>query len=104
MTQPQLISSQGRWDRAAVLLSGASELAIDTEANSMYAYRGRICLIQIASSQAVYLLDPLAVTDLTALGSVLADASVTKVMHGSDYDLRSLHREYGFSVAGLFDT
>ncbi len=104
MTQPQLISSQGQWDRVAGLLSGASELAIDTEANSMYAYRGRICLIQIASSQAVYLLDPLAVTDLTALGSVLADASVTKVMHGSDYDLRSLHREYGFAVAGLFDT
>ena len=104
MTQPELITTQGQWDRVAGHLSQAPELAIDTEANSMYAYRGRICLIQIASAQAVYLLDPLAVKDLSSLGEILADATVTKVMHGSDYDLRSFHREYDFTVAGLFDT
>ena len=70
----------------------------------MYAYRGRICLIQIASAESVYLLDPLAVPDLSSLGNILSDPSVTKVMHGSDYDLRSFHREYGFVVSGLFDT
>ena len=104
MTQPQFISTQEQWERAARQLSDAPELAIDTEANSMYAYRGRICLIQIASAQSVYLLDPLAVTDLSHLGGILANASITKVMHGSDYDLRSFQREYGFSVNGLFDT
>ena len=104
MTQPQLISTQEQWERAARHLAGAPELAIDTEANSMYAYRGRICLIQIASAQSVYLLDPLAVADLSSLGAILAESSITKVMHGSDYDLRSFYREYGFVVNGLFDT
>ena len=104
MTQPQLISTQEQWERAARHLAGAPELAIDTEANSMYAYRGRICLIQIASAQSVYLLDPLAVADLSSLGAILAESSTTKVMHGSDYDLRSFYREYGFVVNGLFDT
>ena len=104
MTQPQFISDQQQWERVARQLSESAELAIDTEANSMYAYRGRICLIQLASPQSVYLLDPLAVADLSALGNILADASITKVMHGSDYDLRSFHREYGFTVNGLFDT
>ena len=104
MTEPQLISAQDRWEQVARRLSGSIELAIDTEANSMYAYRGRICLIQIASAESVYLLDPLAVPDLSSLGSILADPSITKVMHGSDYDLRSFHREYGFEVNGLFDT
>ena len=104
MTQPQFISDQGRWEEVARQLSESAELAIDTEANSMYAYRGRICLIQIASAESVYLLDPLAVADLSSLGGILADPAITKVMHGSDYDLRSFHREYGFAVNGLFDT
>ena len=104
MNEPRLITSQSQWDRLASSLSQVAELAIDTEANSMYAYRGRICLIQLASKESVYLLDPLAVRDLSALGVILSDQTVTKVMHGSDYDLRSFHREYGFTVAGLFDT
>ena len=104
LNQPQVIATQSQWDRLARELSGVRELAVDTEANSMYAYRGRICLIQLAAADSVYLLDPLAVDDLSALGDILADERVTKMMHGSDYDLRSFHREYGFSVSGLFDT
>ena len=104
MIQPQFISGQARWEQVARQLSGSAELAVDTEANSMYAYRGRICLIQIASVESVYLVDPLAIGDLSSLGSILADPAIAKIMHGSDYDLRSFHREYGFAVNGLFDT
>lgn len=104
MTQPQFISTQEDWNRVVQQLANVPELAVDTEANSMYAYRGRICLIQIASARTVCLLDPLAVEDLSALGCILADSSVTKVMHGADYDLRSFYREYRFNVNGLFDT
>ena len=104
MTRPQLITSQKQWDQVAESLASCPELAVDTEANSMYAYRGRICLVQLASSDSVYLLDPLAVSDLSGLGALLNDASITKVMHGSDYDLRSFFREYGFEIHALFDT
>ncbi len=104
MSRPQLITDQKEWNRIADNLSREPELAIDTEANSMYAYRGRICLIQIGTADSVYLLDALAVYDLSSLGTILADPSVTKILHGSDYDLRSFYREYGFKVAGLFDT
>jgi len=104
LEKPQFIAAQAQWDSTAASLSTESELAIDTEANSMYAYRGRICLVQIATSQSAYLLDPLAVDDLSMLGQILADPAICKVFHGSDYDLRSFHREYGFVVAGLFDT
>ena len=104
MNNPQLIASQAQWDKTAALLSSEPELAIDTEANSMYAYRGRICLVQIATSKSACLLDPLAVDDLSALGQILAEPSICKIFHGSDYDLRSFHREYGYVVSGLFDT
>ena len=104
MSAPTLITQQSQWDEVCRELAQAPELAIDTEANSMYAYRGRICLIQIASPDGAYILDPLKVDDLSNLGEALADPAVTKVMHGSDYDIRSFYREYGFRVEGLFDT
>ena len=102
--QAQQIATQERWDKVADSLASFPELAIDTESNSMHAYRSRICLIQIACSDASYLVDPLAVRDLSALGHILQDSSITKVMHGADYDMRCFYREYGFEVSGLFDT
>ena len=104
LSQPTFITQQSQWDRVARELAGQGELSIDTEANSMYAYRGRIRLIQLASAEAIYLLDPLAVGDLSALGELLADPTLVKVMHGSDYDIRCFYREYGFEISGLFDT
>lgn len=104
MNSPQFIDRPPDWNRIALDLAQEPQLAIDTEANSMYAYRGRICLIQIATARKSLLLDPLAVSDLSALGDILADPAVVKILHGSDYDLRSFYREYGFPAHGLFDT
>lgn len=50
------------------------------------------------------LIDPLALSDLSPLASVMSDASIRKVFHGADYDIRSLHRELGIEVNNLFDT
>ena len=82
----------------------ATALAVDTESNSFYVYRERICLIQLATVDETILLDPLAVKDLSYLGELLAAPGVTKTLHGSDYDLRSFDRDYGYHIAPLFDT
>jgi ribonuclease D len=79
-------------------------LAVDTESNSLYVYREQLCLIQLSVPGSDYLVDPLAVDDLSALGPLLADPKVLKVFHGAEYDLSMLHRDFGFSVANLFDT
>lgn len=79
-------------------------LAVDTESNSLYVYREQVCLIQISVPGADYLVDSLALGDLSTLGPLLADADVLKVLHGAEYDLSVLHRDFGFTVANLFDT
>jgi ribonuclease D len=79
-------------------------LAVDTESNSLYVYREQVCLIQISVPGADYLVDPLALDDLSALGPLLADPGVLKVLHGAEYDLVVLHRDFGFVLANLFDT
>jgi ribonuclease D len=79
-------------------------LAVDTESNSLYVYYEQVCLIQISVPGTDYLLDPLALRDLSGLKPLFEDQQVRKVFHGAEYDLSVLHRDFGFTVANLFDT
>jgi ribonuclease D len=81
-----------------------SRLAVDTEANSLHAYRERVCLIQFSTPQADYLVDPLKLHDLTELGEIFANPRIEKVFHAVEYDLIGLQRDFGFTFANLFDT
>ena len=104
MGQIFLIENQSEWDKVSVALSQEPELAIDTESNSLHCYRERVCLIQIGTNEDTFIIDPLQVTNLAALGLILANPSIEKIIHGSDYDLRSLDRDYGFKLENLYDT
>lgn len=79
-------------------------LAFDTESNSLHAYAERVCLIQISSRTADYIVDPLVLTDLTLIGDLLADPRIETVFHASEYDLMCLKRDYQFEITNLFDT
>jgi ribonuclease D len=79
-------------------------VAVDTEAASFHRYRDRIYLIQISTADRTALIDPLALADLSPVGTVLADPRIEKTFHDADYDLRVLDRDYGFRAARLFDT
>jgi ribonuclease D len=48
-------------------------------------------------------LDPLGV-DVSCLGPLLADTARLWVLHGADFDVRTLHRDFGFRLGRLFDT
>jgi len=79
-------------------------VAADTEAASFHRYRDRIYLIQLSSPSRTEIVDPLAITDLSPVGRLLADPAVEKIFHDADYDLRTLDRDYGFRARSLFDT
>ena len=85
-------------------LASEPMLAIDTESNSLYAYRERVCLIQLSTRQADYIIDPLEVMDLTPLAPLLADEKIEKVFHAAEYDLMTMKRDFGFTFRNLFDT
>ena len=89
----------------AAALAGCRALALDTESDSLHHHREKVCLIQLASDAGhAVLIDPLAGADLSPLGPLLADPGVAKVLHGADYDVTTLKRDFGLSFAGLFDT
>jgi ribonuclease D len=85
-------------------LARQSELAFDTEADSFFSYREKVCLVQITAEDRDYLVDPLSGLDVAPLGAVLADPRKTKVFHDGEYDVLILKRAFGFAFAGLFDT
>lgn len=77
-------------------------VAFDTESNSFHVYRERICLLQLSTSSENFIVDPFAV-DVAPLGRVLCDGREV-VLHGADYDVRCLKREWGWALPRLFDT
>lgn len=104
MAHIEVITDQSTWENVATRLATETELAIDTESNSLHAYREQVCLIQIGTLRETFLIDPLAVKDLTSLGALMANPDIIKDLHGSDYDIRCFDREYQFQISSLFDT
>lgn len=85
-------------------LRGVPRAAVDTESNSMHAYRERVCLLQISTPDCDAVIDPMALTNLSALTSFFENPTPEKVFHAAEYDLLCLRRDFGFRVRGLFDT
>ena len=76
--------------------------AIDTEADSLHRYRESLCLVQFAVRGQSVLIDPLAIRDLSALGTYLTQATVW--MHGADYDMTMFKRQFNALPPVVYDT
>jgi ribonuclease D len=100
----QLIESAAAFQALFRELAVEPLLAVDTEAASFHRYRDMVYLLQVSSRRRTAVVDPLAVTDFSPLGRVLADPAVEIVFHDADYDLRLLEQQYGFRASRLFDT
>ncbi len=101
---PVWIDNPDMLNRILPKLVGRSRLAVDTESNSLHAYREQVCLIQFSTSRKDYLLDPLELTDLSSLAPLFSDPCIEKIFHAVEYDIICLKRDFGFEVVNIFDT
>ena len=62
-----------------------------------------LCLVQLASPEVIYLVDALEISNLEALGDLLADERVEKVIHNAPFE-RSVFARFGFRVEPVTDT
>ena len=79
-------------------------VAIDTESNSLHAYREQVCLIQFSTLAADYIVDPIRLPDLSSLAPFFANPGQEKVFHDAQGDIACLRRDYHFEFANIFDT
>ena len=105
-----MISSESAFRDYLAGLKGQSQVALDTEADSLHCYFEKLCLIQSgwgeeASSGLatdLRLIDPLAGLPLTEFFEALKGKQV--LFHDADYDLRLLRRSGEFPDEDIFDT
>jgi len=80
-------------------------VALDTEFVWERTYYPRLGLIQMAlSNEDCFLIDPLAISNLQPLGSLLSDRGVVKILHDAPQDLTILGRITGATPQNIFDT
>ena len=91
-------------EQACARLASAPFLAVDTEFHRERTYFAQLCLVQVASSDEVVLVDPLAIKDLTPLRDLLVRPEVVKVFHAAKQDLEIFHDIWGRVPAPIFDT
>ena len=75
---------------------------IDLEADNLHRYAEQLCLIQVTDGQRFELVDPLAIEDLDPLKGFLEGATIW--MHGADFDMTLMRREFGILPKMIFDT
>ncbi|MCC6225286.1 MAG: HRDC domain-containing protein [Microthrixaceae bacterium] len=101
MAEIELISDAAGLRRVIGALRAAPSFAVDTEFHRERTYFAHLALVQIAWSDQIALIDPLAV-DISPLGEVFGEART--VMHAARQDLEVLERSCGVIPANLVDT
>jgi ribonuclease D len=112
LPRPKFISQARALQNVVEQFRGIPLLAVDTESNSMFVYQEQVCLIQLTGRREEngemqlydYIIDPLVIPDISALGELFADPSTEKIFHAADYDIMGMKRDFGFQFANIFDT
>ena len=101
---PTLVADDDGLDRLVQALAPCPVVAVDTESNSLHAYRECVCLIQFSTPDADFIVDAIGLPDLSRLAPVFANPTQQKVFHAAEYDIVCLRRSHGFEFTNIFDT
>jgi ribonuclease D len=101
---PVWVDRQDKLSQMVDDLSAQTRIAVDTESNSLHAYREQVCLIQFSTPRRDYVVDPLALDDLKSLSPLFTDTRIEKIFHAAEYDLICMKRDFGFQFRRIFDT
>ena len=100
----KMIGSRHELENFVRIIETEKVVGVDLEADSMYHFKEKVCLIQMAAPNINVLIDPLAVEDLSLLKPIFKRSDICKIFHGADYDVRSLYRDFCITIDNLFDT
>jgi ribonuclease D len=111
---PILVNNQAGFAQMLAHLRTQPLIALDTESNSLYRYYPKVCLIQLTAlvdahetdptATVDYLLDPLAIKNISALAPLFNDPTTTVIMHAAENDIIILQRDFSFQFSNVFDT
>lgn len=101
---PEILETTAQLADWVSSIAGADVVGVDTESDSFHHYQEKVCLIQMTAQGRDIIVDPLAMEDVQPLADFFANAGQIKIFHDACYDLICLRRDFGFQIAGIFDT
>ncbi|MFK7831148.1 MAG: ribonuclease D [Congregibacter sp.] len=99
-----LIQDDAGLRRVLESVSGASEIAVDTEFMRRNTFFPQVALLQLCAGDEAFLIDPLKVKELDGLRTLLVDPTVSKILHSCSEDLEVFRHWLGVIPAPLIDT
>lgn len=117
--EPELVTTSDALRDVVDHLRNAGRFGYDSEFIGEHSYYPNLCVIQVATADRVFLIDPLILRksrsnhcdgvsgttdDLTCFWELLADESVEKIVHAGQQDLEPVVRHLGRAPLGVYDT
>jgi ribonuclease D len=99
-----LIDNQAGLEEFRVENKEVDWLAFDTEFVGEKRFHTRICLIQVATENGNYLIDPFEIQSMDALMAFITDPNVIKVTHAGENDYRLFYANFNVVPVNTFDT
>jgi len=84
-------------------LATAPVIGFDTEFVGEDSYRPELCLVQVATAEQLFVIDPFSVGPLDNFWKLLLDPQRTTVLHAGREDIRICHFQSGRPPAHVFD-
>lgn len=79
-------------------------IGFDTEFVGEKRYYTLLCLIQVATENGFYIIDPLKIKDLSPLLKMIEDPAILKITHAGENDYRLFYSNFGILPKNIFDT
>ena len=98
------VDQQSDLDEAVSKMSSSSFIGVDTEADSRHRYPEKVCLLQISDGENTYVIDTLVSMNFSGLSALFSSSKIQKILHGADFDIRGLSRDFGIEFNNCFDT
>ena len=84
-------------------LSHEERVGVDTEFLREKTYHPRLCLVQVATTKNIWLVDPLADVDLAPFGKAIAAEGLQVILHAGKQDLEIFHDQLGAVPSDVLD-
>ncbi len=99
----EVVTTAAALDDVLAHVRAKGVFAFDTEFIGEESYWPRICLVQLATTERVALVDALALPDLSPILELVSDPSLLTLVHAGTQDLEPVHRLLGKAPANTLD-
>lgn len=104
ISQPVWITSDSDLEKYCLLWQQQDFIVLDTEFVRTSTFYPKVGLVQVADSEACYLVDPLTINDWSSFAELLKNQQLVKVFHACSEDLEVCHRLTGTIPSPVADT